>query len=197
MEEYKVVFNGQLANSLSQEVVLNRIQSGLKLSSGAAVRLLSTAPRVVKKAVSEEDAIRFQAQFKKIGLVTEIVKNVPAISLEPTQIHKDIEPVPTPQASFTSHSIDPPPLDSDQAFRESEDKNIKSGGLVKGLIDKLLMLCWSLFKLSILKLSNLVLIIGIVLVVLYFPFMDGIVRYGFAVGMVLMASSLSLKSTGR
>ena len=176
MDEYKIVYKGFESIVLPYDEVLNNLISRLRITEAKAGKLIRGPKVTLKIANQEQDALKFQSLFHKLGLATEIVMPIelePLPESEPAY-DNDVKPSLDQQTAETSTLISAPTKVSLTAY-------------IKKYI----------FGNPLFKLSNTVLLFGVLLVVVYFPFIDGVVRYGFAMGVVLMASSLSLKSVDR
>lgn len=175
MDEYKVVYRGLVAVTLPYEEVLTNLVSRLSISENKAERLIRGPALTLKIVPEEEEALKFQAMFEKLGLDTEVVR---PLALTPVSENTD-----------RNDNAEPPIEECDTASVVTEAPSTEKKFLA--VFKKLFL------DNAVLKLSNIILIIGVVLTITYFPFIDGVVRYGFALGVFLLASSLSLKSVDR
>lgn len=189
MSEYKIVFNGQLMPNFSEEVVTDSIQRSFKLSDSMALKLLSNPPRILKKTPSHIDAKKYQSHFSKIGLVTEIIS--PSI-LETTDLSYDGQ-----------EDSNVKPLHENQIFKNpkpqpaaKQETPLETVDNIEPEPNKIISIAFFISTL-LLKPSNLVLIFAFILIINYSPIIDGIIRNGFTIGMIFLASSLPLKFIGR
>lgn len=174
MDDYKIVYKGSKTIVLPLEEVLNNLVLSLNITEMKAKQLIA-GPKITLKVVHEEhDAVKFQSFFHQLGLSTDIIRPMKLVEDEKEYSNEGIEP-------NTGQINAEPLMDTKVLHTNSVRTSIKN----------------FLFKSALFKLSNIVLFLGVLLVALYFPFIDGVVRYGFALGIVFMASSLSLKSVDR
>lgn len=67
IEQFKLVFSGEIAEGQHQAVVKKRLAEALKLGAGAADKLFAGGTVVLKKAATREVAARLQKVFREAG----------------------------------------------------------------------------------------------------------------------------------
>lgn len=90
MSDIKVIFRGDKVEGLALQSIKARLMKGLNLSEDKVDKLLSSSEVVLKRVSTSEQAAKFQAFFRKLGLITEISGGAsPELAVVPKELVKE------------------------------------------------------------------------------------------------------------
>ena len=90
--EYSVIFTGKVLDGLDLNLVKNNLADKLKMSADQVTKLFESAPMLIKKYDSNEDAESLIAVFKSCGAVCTVEIAVPDWELVVDDADKDNKP---------------------------------------------------------------------------------------------------------